>query len=66
MRRVQSVLDATVWPLFAGGCHTGRDTGAAISAAGFTITELDCFEFPETRIPMPIQTHILGSAERPA
>ena len=62
MRRVQRALDATIWPLVAGGCHTGRDTGAAIAAAGFTITELDCFEFPETRIPMPIQTHILGKA----
>lgn len=62
MRRVQQVLDATVWPLFAGGCHTSRDTGAAIAAAGFTITELDSFDFPPTRIPMPVQTHILGTA----
>jgi len=64
MRRVQRVLDATIWPLVAGGCHTARDTGAAITAAGFTITELDRFEFPESRIPMPIQTHILGVAHR--
>ena len=64
MRRVQRALDATIWPLVAGGCHTSRDTAAAIAAAGFTITELDCFEFPETRIPLPIQTHILGTASR--
>ncbi|ACU70512.1 Methyltransferase type 11 [Catenulispora acidiphila DSM 44928] len=66
MRRVQRALDATVWPLFAGGCHTARDTAAAIAAAGFTVTELDCFEFPESRIPLPIQTHILGTATKPS
>ena len=65
MRGVQRVLDATVWPLMAGNCHTSRDTGAAIAAAGFSITELDCFEFPQSRIPMPIQTHILGVARCP-
>lgn len=64
MRRVQRTLDATIWPLVAGNCHTGRDTAAAIAAAGFRITELDSFEFPEFRIPMPIQTHILGEAVR--
>lgn len=62
MRRVQRALDATVWPLLAGGCHTSRDTGAAIAASGFTITELDSFDFPPSRIPLPIQTHILGTA----
>ena len=65
MRGVQRVLDATVWPLMAGNCHTSRDTAAAIAAAGFSITELDCFEFPESPIPMPIQTHILGAASCP-
>ncbi|WP_194926301.1 class I SAM-dependent methyltransferase [Catenulispora pinisilvae] len=64
LSRVQRALDATVWPLLAGGCHTARDSAAAITAAGFTITELDRFEFPETRIPMPTQTHILGTAHR--
>ncbi|MEY9889542.1 ubiquinone/menaquinone biosynthesis C-methylase UbiE [Catenulispora sp. MAP5-51] len=66
MRGLQRVLDATIWPLAAGGCHTARDTAAAIAAAGFTVTELDYFEFPHTRIPLPIQTHILGVATRPS
>jgi ubiquinone/menaquinone biosynthesis C-methylase UbiE len=65
MRGVQRVLDATVWPLMAGGCHTSRDTAAAIAAAGFSIIEVDCFEFPKSPIPMPIQTHILGAASCP-
>jgi ubiquinone/menaquinone biosynthesis C-methylase UbiE len=64
MRRVQRVLDATIWPHVAGGCHTGRDTAMAITAAGFDLTDLDSFDFPESRIPLPIQTHILGTAVR--
>ncbi|MFI6978515.1 class I SAM-dependent methyltransferase [Embleya sp. NPDC050154] len=65
MRRVQRVVDATVWPLLCGGCHTGRDTEAAIRRAGFTVTEMDRFAFPNTRIPTPAATHILGTAVRP-
>ncbi|MGW0584143.1 class I SAM-dependent methyltransferase [Streptomyces sp. NPDC002920] len=64
MRRVQRVVDATVWPLLMGGCHTGRDTQSAITAAGFTLTTVDRFAFPETRLPSPAATHILGAAER--
>lgn len=47
MRRLQQLLDATVWPRLFGGCHCGRDTVGAIERAGFTITELDRFAFPE-------------------
>ncbi|MBB1254830.1 class I SAM-dependent methyltransferase [Streptomyces sp. OF3] len=65
MRRVQRVLDATVWPRLMGGCHTGRDTQTAITTAGFTVTGVDRFAFPPTRIPMPAATHILGTAVRP-
>jgi ubiquinone/menaquinone biosynthesis C-methylase UbiE len=64
MQRVQRVLDATVWPVLAGGCHTGRDTAAAIAAAGFELTDLDSFTFPRTRFAMPTGTHILGTAIR--
>ncbi|MEV6203314.1 class I SAM-dependent methyltransferase [Streptomyces sp. NPDC051771] len=63
-RRVQRALDATVWPRLMGGCHTGRDTQTAIAAAGFTVTTVDRFDFPETRIPMPTGAHILGTAVR--
>jgi ubiquinone/menaquinone biosynthesis C-methylase UbiE len=64
MRRVQQVLDATVWPLLIGGCHLGRDTQAAIAAAGFRLTEMQKFSFPDTRLPSPAATHILGTAQR--
>ncbi|WP_406263752.1 class I SAM-dependent methyltransferase [Streptomyces sp. NBC_00191] len=65
MRRVQRALDATVWPALMGGCHTGRDTQAAITAPGFTLTTVDQFTFPATRIPSPAATHMLGTAVRP-
>jgi ubiquinone/menaquinone biosynthesis C-methylase UbiE len=64
MRQVQRVLDGTVWPVLFGGCHSGRDTAAAISGAGFTIDRLERFEFPESRLPSPTSAHILGSATR--
>jgi ubiquinone/menaquinone biosynthesis C-methylase UbiE len=64
MQRVQKTVDATIWPLLFGGCHSGRDTASAITAAGFEITELDRFDFPPSRIPVPAAAHILGTATR--
>lgn len=58
---VQRLADATLWPLFVGGCHTHRDTATAITTAGFTIEELDRFTFPPDRIS-PAAPHILGRA----
>jgi hypothetical protein len=52
-----------VAPLFKG-CHTSRDTAAAITGAGFTIDRLEQFTFPETRLPSPVSAHILGTATR--
>ncbi|MEU6578481.1 class I SAM-dependent methyltransferase [Streptomyces sp. NPDC046805] len=65
LRRVQRVVDATFWPLLVGGCHTGRDTLTTITDAGFTVTSVEKFMFPQTRLPAPAATHILGTAERP-
>ncbi|EST36496.1 hypothetical protein N566_16220 [Streptomycetaceae bacterium MP113-05] len=62
MRRVQRVVDATVWPLLCGGCHTGRDTVTALTAAGFTLGPVDRFHFPETSLPFPSTQCVLGSA----
>lgn len=64
MRRVQQALDATVWPFCVGGCHTGRDTAAAIEEAGFVIDRLERIRFPETRLSMPTSEHIAGVARR--
>lgn len=64
LRRLQDLLDATVWPTLGGGCHAGRDTAAAIEGAGFTIEELERFPFPDIRVGLPTAPHILGSARR--
>jgi SAM-dependent methyltransferase len=62
--RVQGVLDATVWPTVGGGCHTARDTEAAIAAAGFTVERVERFRFPDARVPAPTAPQILGTAVR--
>ncbi len=62
LRRTQRVLDATLWPRLCAGCHTGRDTAAAIEAAGFEINELVRFRFPPTGPPTPASPHIRGRA----
>lgn len=59
--RVQRIADATVWSWFSGGCHVHRDTAGAITAAGFTITDLERFAFG----PNPASPHIVGRAVRP-
>jgi ubiquinone/menaquinone biosynthesis C-methylase UbiE len=66
LRRAQRILDATVYPFLAGGCHSGRDTVAAITAGGFTIDRLERFRFPETRLPSHTSPHISGTASLPA
>jgi hypothetical protein len=48
----------------AGGCHTGRDTLAAIRVAGFALERVVRFDFPATRIRQPTAPHILGTATR--
>jgi ubiquinone/menaquinone biosynthesis C-methylase UbiE len=63
LARVQRIADATVWPWLMGGCHVGRDTAAAITAAGFVIEELDRFDFPPGQ-PSPAAPHMLGRAVR--
>jgi ubiquinone/menaquinone biosynthesis C-methylase UbiE len=60
--RVQRLLDATVYPFLAGGCHCARDTGAAIRQAGFEVQNEERIAFkPHIGPAVP---HILGSARR--
>ena len=61
--RIQRALDATIYPPLAGGCHCGRDTGAAIRAAGFQVEHEERIRFTP-RIG-PAVPHILGVARRP-
>ncbi|WP_199517372.1 class I SAM-dependent methyltransferase [Nucisporomicrobium flavum] len=62
LRRAQRIVDATVWPRLLGGCHTGRDTLAAITAAGFTVDEVHRFRFPPSGPQGPAAPHVRGRA----
>lgn len=64
LARVQRAVDATVWPLLFGGCHTSRDTVQAMEDAGFTVTQLEQFRFPESGLPSPASSCVRGVAER--
>lgn len=65
LQRVQRLADATVWPLLFGGCHSARDTAAAIAAAGFEVEELRRFHFPPNGPTSPSSPHIRGRAVKP-
>ena len=64
MRTILQVADHSgLWPAIGGGCHTARDTGAAIEAAGFTIERCERFGFRASAVE-PSVPHILGVARR--
>ena len=52
------------WPALAAGCHLARDTGAAITAAGFEVESCERIEFRSAALE-PRLSYILGSARRP-
>lgn len=57
---VQRVLDRTrIWPTVGAGCHLARDTGAAITAAGFTVRS-------SRRLVSGPLPHLIGLADAPA
>jgi ubiquinone/menaquinone biosynthesis C-methylase UbiE len=60
LARMQRLLDATIWPHVAGGCHTGRDALAALERAGLCVERLERFLFPAVRTPFSF--YVLGSA----
>ncbi|MEV6316990.1 class I SAM-dependent methyltransferase [Streptomyces sp. NPDC051776] len=65
MAVTQQALDRTVWPLLFGGCHTGRDTLAALEGAGFEIGPYRRLRVPEQGPRLPSSFHVLGTARRP-
>jgi hypothetical protein len=62
LRRLQRVLDETVWPGTFGGCHTTRDPTAALVASGFAIDRSERFSFRPTLLATPIAPRLLGRA----
>ena len=65
LARLQRLLDP-VWQAFGGGCHSGRDTLAAIAAAGFVIDHAERFRVPDNKVPSITAPHVLGAAHLPA
>jgi ubiquinone/menaquinone biosynthesis C-methylase UbiE len=65
LHRVQRIADATLWPRLFGGCHSARDTAAAIAAAGFVVEELRRFHLPPNGPTSPSSPHIRGRAVVP-
>ena len=63
--RFQRVADRTLWPLFAGGCHSARDTVTAIERAGFELEECERFAFRASLVEAPATPHVRGRARRP-
>ncbi|HEX8857344.1 MAG TPA: methyltransferase domain-containing protein [Thermoleophilaceae bacterium] len=61
----QRGLDASgVWASAMGGCHTSRETEAAIARAGFRIESIERFTFRPTLLDLPVAPKILGRARR--
>ncbi|MGC7101075.1 class I SAM-dependent methyltransferase [Amycolatopsis lurida] len=60
LARIQRLMDATLWPRLAGGCHTGRDTVTTIEHNSFRIEHLEKFRFPDAATPTSY--HVRGTA----
>lgn len=60
----QHVVDRAFWPRAFGGCHTARDTAAAIQAAGFEIEDQRRMWVNPVPIAFPVASHAIGRARR--
>jgi SAM-dependent methyltransferase len=58
----QRIADATLWPRVLGGCHTARDTLAALRRAGFAIDGLRRVWSASGWLAAPAGPHVLGRA----
>jgi len=68
-RPLLSVLEhaaTPIWSRLGGGCHLNRDTASAIAAAGFETESCERFRFHMGLLETIAETHILGTARRPA
>ena len=59
--RWQRLVDGP-WARMMGGCHTDRDTLAAITGAGFVLERCREFNFPPRALCYPVAPRILGVA----
>jgi SAM-dependent methyltransferase len=65
VRAGEHAFDAVFWSHAFGGCHTGRDTGAAIARAGFEAKGLNAKRYPDLPFPLSVSPHLIGSAHKP-
>ncbi|MFE0106102.1 class I SAM-dependent methyltransferase [Streptomyces sp. NPDC059009] len=61
----QRALDATVWPLLFGGCHSGRDIVGALEDAGFELGAYERVLVPPKGPRVPSSYCVRGVARRP-
>lgn len=66
MARAQRFVDRTFWPHAFGGCHTARETVAAIEAAGFALERHRGLRPRSLPSFLPIHPQALGVARKPA
>ena len=64
--RLQRLADATIWPRFAGNCHTHRDTERSIAGAGFVIDTARREATLPAWVPLPVAEVALGRATKAA
>ena len=64
MARAQRFVDATFWPHAFGGCHTARDTVAAIERAGFALERHRDLQPRSLPSFMPIAPQAIGVARK--
>ena len=60
----QRAVDRAFWTHAFGGCHTARDTPAAIEAAGFEIQSQRRMWVNPVPIAFPVAPHVIGRARR--
>ena len=60
----QRAVDWAFWPRAFGGCHTARDTPAAIQAAGFEVEDQRRMWVNPVPIAFPVAPHAIGRAHR--
>jgi ubiquinone/menaquinone biosynthesis C-methylase UbiE len=64
IRMGERAFDAVFWSHVFGGCHTGRDTGAAMRRAGFDTAGLDQHRFPDLPFPLSVSPHLIGTVRK--
>lgn len=65
MARTQRLVDRTFWPHAFGGCHTARDTVAAIAASGFALERRRDLRPRSLPSFLPVAPQTIGVARRP-